>query len=239
MAIVTLAPGVHRIPTLGDYINSFAFTEADGSVTLVDCGIKRAPKTIVKALAHMGKHPHDVQRIVLTHAHGDHAGGAAELLERTGVSGVTAHADDIEFLTAGIAAPAHPGSPVMRVYVRVVGGGFAPVAVADSIADGEILPVAGGVRVLHTPGHTPGHVSLLHETTGVLITGDAIFNMGSRMKWPVAAFCTSPGLNARSAQVFADLDYRIAAFTHGPEIRDNAREQVRGFLTRMRDGKSR
>lgn len=232
MAVVTLAPGVHRIPTLGDYINSFAFTEADGSVTLVDCGIKRALKAIVKALAQMGKHPSDVQRIILTHAHGDHAGGAAEMLDRTGVDGVTAHGDDVEFLSAGVAAPSTPTSTAGRMYLRVVGGGFAPVQVTQSLADGDVLPVAGGVRVLHTPGHTPGHISLLHESTGVLITGDAIFNMGSRMRWPIATFCTSATLNAQSAQVFGEIDYRVAAFTHGPEIRDNAREQVRGFLTR-------
>ncbi|MFM8895010.1 MAG: hypothetical protein ACKOE2_06445, partial [Actinomycetales bacterium] len=43
---VELAPGVVRLPLLGDYINAFAFLESDGSVTLVDCGLKRAPATI-------------------------------------------------------------------------------------------------------------------------------------------------------------------------------------------------
>ena len=111
-------------------------------------------------------------------------------------------------------------------------GGFAPVSVSHVIRDGDKLPVAGGLRAIHTPGHTPGHISLLHEDSGVLITGDAIFNMRSKLALPFAAFCTSSALNAQSAAVFADLDYRIAAFTHGPEIRTNAREQVRGFLAR-------
>ena len=233
MALVTLAPGVHRIPTMGDFINSFVFAEDDGSVTLVDCGVKRAPRRIVAALAAMGRHPQDVQRIVLTHAHADHAGGAAELVAGTAVAGVSAHADDVASLESGT-APVQATSPIMKTYLRMVGGHFAPVPVEQVLHDGDVLPMAGGVRVLHTPGHTPGHVSLLHETTGVLITGDAIWNMRSRIGWPVAAFCTSAPLNARSAAIFADLDYRIAAFTHGPEIRDNAREQVRDFLRRKR-----
>ena len=55
--IVMLAPGVYRIPTLGDFINSFAFVDADGQVTLVDCGISRAPARIVAGLAGIGRHP--------------------------------------------------------------------------------------------------------------------------------------------------------------------------------------
>ena len=86
--------------------------------------------------------------------------------------------------------------------------------------------------MVHTPGHTPGHVSLLHEESGVLITGDAIFNMASRMRWPMAAICTSARQNQQSAHVLGELEYDVAAFTHGPEIRDRAREQVRGFLRR-------
>ena len=232
MAVVTLAPHVHRIPTMGDYINSFAFTEADGSVTLVDCGIKRAPAKIVKALAQMGKDPNDVQRIVLTQAHNDHAGGAAEMIKKTTATGISAHEADVDFLEAGMSPPFGNDSTSGRIFARVNKGGCAPVSVDHVIRDGDILPVAGGLRAIHTPGHTPGHISLLHEDSGVLITGDAIFNMRSKLAWPFAAFCTSSVLNAQSAAVFADLDYRIAAFTHGPEIRTNAREQVRGFLAR-------
>ena len=56
-ATVELARGVYRIPTKGDYINSFAFLEEDGSVTLVDCGLKGAPPRILAALASIGRRP--------------------------------------------------------------------------------------------------------------------------------------------------------------------------------------
>jgi len=228
---VELAPGVVRIPLLGDYINAFAFSESDGSITLVDCGLKRAPAKIVRALASIGKHPRDVQRILLTHAHFDHAGGASAMLQASAAEGITAHEDDVTYLEAGTPAPTDTSTTSGRLFSRR-SRGFDPVPVAERLHDGQLLPVGGGLRVHHTPGHTPGHVSLLHEPTGTLITGDAIFNMNGRRTWPLAAFCTSWTQNQRSAAVFADLQYDVAAFTHGPELRDRAREQIRGFLAK-------
>jgi glyoxylase-like metal-dependent hydrolase (beta-lactamase superfamily II) len=228
--IIPLAPDVYRIPTLGDFINSFAFVDDDGSVTLVDCGVKRAPAKIVAALGVIDKHPRDVARIVLTHAHNDHAGGAAGLVRDSGLPGVAVHADDAPLVRAGRGAPRDASARLGALFTRLPGGGFAPVPVTEELTDGAVIPVADGVRVIHTPGHTPGHISLLHEPTGVLITGDAIWNMRSRMSWPVAAFCTSHRLNQQSAQVLGDLDYTVAAFTHGPEISMGAREAVREFL---------
>ena len=229
--VVTLAPGVYRIPTLGDFINSFAFLDPDGQVTLVDCGIARAPRRIVEALAGIGRTPADVTRIVLTHAHADHAGGAHEMVQRTAATGVEIHEDDAPFAMAGRSAPT-AGSTMGRLMSRGPATRFTPFPVVMELGDGQVVDVGGGLRVVHTPGHTPGHISLLHESSGVLITGDAIFNMASRMSWPIAAVCTSFPQNQQSAHVLGELEYDVVAFTHGPEIRDNARDRVRGFLRR-------
>ena len=230
MSAVALGGPVYRIPTLGNFINSFALLEDDGSVTLVDCGVERAPRRIVAGLAALGKHPSDVQRIILTHAHADHAGGAAEILDQSAAVGVEVHIDEARFARSGQAPGGDAGSMLFRVMQRVNSGKFAPVPVVREFEDGDVLDVAGGLQVFHTPGHTPGHVSLLHPDTGVLITGDVIFNM-LRMSWPFQSFCTSFPLNQQSAQVLCEVDYAVAAFTHGPEISDGAREKVRAFVS--------
>ncbi|HJT37610.1 MAG TPA: MBL fold metallo-hydrolase, partial [Actinomycetota bacterium] len=72
---VKLAENVYRIGTLGPYVNAFVFVEPSGELTLVDAGLKGAPKKILAAIDSLGKKPSDVTRIVLTHAHPDHAGG--------------------------------------------------------------------------------------------------------------------------------------------------------------------
>ncbi|MEV4543939.1 MBL fold metallo-hydrolase [Micromonospora echinaurantiaca] len=232
-AAIPLAPGVWRIPTVGRaFINSYALADDDGSVTLVDCGVKRAPARIVRGLAAIGRTPADVTRIVLTHAHPDHAGGAAEVARRTGAP-VAVHAADAGYAEAGQAPPRDPAVTGARLFARLPGGRFPAVGVAQPLADGDVLPVGGGLRVVHTPGHSPGHVSLLHEPTRVLITGDALFNVAG-VRWPVKLFCTDFRMTQRTAHVLGELDYDVAAFTHGPEITDNARERVRTFLTRLR-----
>ncbi|PZG22443.1 MBL fold metallo-hydrolase [Micromonospora craterilacus] len=234
-AAVVLAPGVWRIPTAGRaLVNSYALVADDGSVTLVDCGVKRAPARIVRGLAAIGKQPADVTRIVLTHAHPDHVGGAAEVARRTGAS-LALHAADVPYAEAGRAAPGDPTVGGARLFARLSSGRFPAFQVAQPLADGDLLDVGGGLRVVHTPGHSPGHVSLLHEPTRVLITGDALFNVAG-VRWPVKAFCADFRMTQRTAHVLGELEYDVAAFTHGPEITDRARERIRSFLGRLSRG---
>jgi glyoxylase-like metal-dependent hydrolase (beta-lactamase superfamily II) len=73
-------------------------------------------------------------------------------------------------------------------------------------------------------------VSLLHEESRTLITGDAIFNVLG-LRWPVKAFCTDFRMTQRTAHRLGELDYDVAAFTHGAELRDRPREAIRRFLS--------
>lgn len=230
---VQLAPGLWRIPTVPfDLVSSFALVDDDGQTTLVDAGTRRAPKRILAGLRHIGVGPSDVTRLIATHAHADHIGGLAALRGRTGAP-VAVHERDAAYVREG-KGPVLDRSTVGGRLVRR-GPRTTPTPVEEELVDGQLLDVAGGLRVVHTPGHTPGHVSLLHEPSRVLITGDAIWNMRGRMTWSVPMFCTDFAMSKTTAEVLGELDYDVAAFTHGPEIRDGARESVRAFL-RMKAG---
>jgi glyoxylase-like metal-dependent hydrolase (beta-lactamase superfamily II) len=230
---VRLAPGIWRIPTAGkNLINSFALVEEDGSVTLVDTGLKKAPARIVAGLAAIGKHPRDVTRIVLTHVHPDHAGGAAEMGRQTGAP-VLVHGDDHGWARTGRLVGANDRSTLMgRLFARAGDAKIEAFEPGPALTDGEVLPVAGGMRVVHTPGHSPGHVSLLIESTGTLITGDALFNFPwmRRAKISPAFLCSDFAMTKQTAHRLGELEYDVAAFTHGPEITDGARETVRRIL---------
>jgi len=225
--VVLLAPGVWRVPLVGDLVNGFLFRDVDGQVTVLDMGVKQSGKKVVAALHAIGSGPGDVTRLLLTHAHADHAGGAGHVARETG-RGVAVHGDDAAYVRAGTVAPA--GSKLGRLMAKVSGSGsFAPLEVTEELYDGQVLDVAGGLRVVHTPGHSPGHASYLHESSGVLVTGDAIFNV-RRLRWPVKAFCTDFRMTQQTAHRLGELDYDVAAFTHGPELRERPREAIRAFL---------
>jgi glyoxylase-like metal-dependent hydrolase (beta-lactamase superfamily II) len=227
---IRLSEHLWRIPTLPfGLVNSFAFVEDDGSVTLVDCGLKRAPARIVADLAAIGRAPGDVTRIVLTHAHTDHAGGLAELRRRAGDPVVEVHEAEAAFVREGVSPPPDLSLSVGRLMARGPDQRFGRVEVGRELHDGDVLPVAGGLRVVHTPGHTPGHVSLLHEPGDVLITGDSIFNVRG-VRWPFGPACTDARQTRRTARRLVDLPFSVAAFTHGAEIREGAREAISRFL---------
>jgi glyoxylase-like metal-dependent hydrolase (beta-lactamase superfamily II) len=217
-AAVRLADGVWRIPTApGDMINSFALAGSDGGVTIVDAGLRiaLARKRLVAGLAAIGAAPADVRRVVVTHAHPDHAGGLAALVEQTGC-GVLAHERESVYLRDG-------RSPRTRRGHR---RGFPAVTVTTEFQDGTLLP--GGLRAVHTPGHSPGHTALLHEDTGVLFTGDAVINVHG-VHYTPGFLCTDPDRNRQSADHLGELDFEVAAFAHGPELRRDAKVAVRAL----------
>jgi glyoxylase-like metal-dependent hydrolase (beta-lactamase superfamily II) len=97
-----------------------------------------------------------VELIICTHGHNDHINAAADLIERTGAP-VAIHPDDAELWS--------------HVY---------PDRTPDvALANGQVLDVPGGrLQVLHTPGHSPGGVSLYAEELGTVFSGDTLFNGG-------------------------------------------------------------
>lgn len=229
MSAVQIAPGVWRIPTAPyDLVNSFLFEGSDGSLVLLDAGTKRAPRTLLAALAGLGRRREDLTHLLLSHAHSDHAGGARAVVDATG-SAVLAHEREAVYLREGRMPTPDASTRAGRLLARLPGGGFARVETDDTFVDGAVLPVGGGLTVVHTPGHTPGHCSFLHASTGVLVTGDALFNVRG-LRYSMKTPCTDVALSRSSAGRLGELDFEVAGFTHGPHVTSGAQAAVRAFL---------
>ncbi len=225
---IELAPGVWRIPLVRDFVNGFILRDDDEQVTLVDMGVKQSGKKVMAALRHIGSGPSDVTRLMLTHAHPDHAGGAAYVARETGQDfGI--HEADASFAREGVSPPRDQSFFLGRLLGRGKNG-FPPVSVGETFTDGQVVPFAGGIEVVHTPGHSPGHAAYLHRHSGVLITGDSIFNVLG-LRWSIKSFCTDFRMSQQTAVRLAELEYSTAAFTHGAHLSDRPREHIRRFLT--------
>lgn len=229
---IEIAKNLYRLPTLGPFINSYAFINTDSSVTLVDCGLKGSSKRLIKDLARIGKHPKDVVTIVLTHAHDDHIGGASQMIKRCEVKNVLMHEKDSQFPPTG-KTPSRDDSRLSGKIMKILPeSNYEPFNVTRTLIDGEVIDTAGGLRVVHTPGHTDGHISLLHLESETLITGDSIFNMSSRLTWALSGFCVNFEQSKETSRSFLDLDFRNTCFTHGPEIRGKGKERIKQFLSK-------
>ncbi|MGZ5398480.1 MAG: MBL fold metallo-hydrolase [Nocardioides sp.] len=228
---VELAPGVWRVPLLRDFVNGFVFRDDDGQVTLLDMGLPGHGEKLLAALSAIGSGPSDVTRLLLTHAHPDHLGGAAHVVAETGL-GLGVHGDEASYVRDGEVPPQVAVGLLGRLLHLVTPSmSVEPLPVAEELADGQLLPVAGGLRVVHMPGHSPGHVGFLHEPSRVLVTGDAIMNPVG-MRWSPKSVCSDFRMCRQTAQRLGTLDYTVAAFTHGPEVREQPREKIRRFLRR-------
>jgi glyoxylase-like metal-dependent hydrolase (beta-lactamase superfamily II) len=179
VAVQQVAEGVYRLGTqwVGWYLH-----DVDGGITVVDCGFSAYFEQLPAALSELGRPLDAVAAVVLTHYHSDHVGSAERIRVEAGAT-TFAPAGDAAGVESG-KVPMLPGlvsslwrPRMMRYMTHAVRSGGAkqiPVGEVESYGDGDVLDVPGGLRAVHTPGHTGGHCSLLAEDKGVLFAGDAL-----------------------------------------------------------------
>lgn len=229
--LIELAPKFYRIPTMGNGVNSFLIAEDDGSLTLIDAGLNTAPKKIVAAIKSLQRDPSEIRNILFTHSHADHSGGAAQIVEIVGTPTVFTHELEAQVFETGKVPPRDLTHLAGFFFRFMPEQNFDPIKVDQTVKDKDLLPFGGGLEVIHTPGHTPGHVSFLHKPSNTLITGDSVFNFGFKLAWSISAFCTNFEQSKETARKFLNVDFDTAAFTHGPHIQTGGKAALKKFLS--------
>ncbi|QIN83295.1 MBL fold metallo-hydrolase [Rubrobacter tropicus] len=174
-----IADGVHRV---GEYFVNWYIVEEDGHLTLVDAGLPSSWHSLLGALKEIGRAPRDVEALVLTHAHFDHIGFAERARAELGIP-VWVHENDAPltkrpwmYMTerSPLSYLSRDNLPIVSSLVRAGAPRVGPICEVRRFGDEETLDVPGSPRVLFTPGHTLGHVSLHFPEREVVITGDAL-----------------------------------------------------------------
>ena len=179
---------------------------------LIDTGTRWARGRILRQLA--GR---PLSQVVLTHVHPDHQGCASDLCKRYQI-GLACHEGDVSTMEG--LRPMQPENRMMwLVSPRWAGP---PYRVTQVLNDGDTV---AGLRVLHTPGHTPGHIILFREDDRLAIVGDLLNGMNiftglPGLHLPPSFFCTDTAQNRRSVRRLAELEPRTLCFGHGAPLYD-------------------
>lgn len=245
--------GIDILPDLYQYtiqiVNIVLYGEPQmKDFVLIDAGMPKSADEIISVVEERYGSKSRPKAIILTHGHFDHVGGLIELIERWDVP-VYAHTLEIPFLSGkqnypepdptvnnGLVAKMSPIFPNEAINL----GGNLKVLPSDGS-----VPFMAGFRWIHTPGHSPGHISLFREKDKVLIAGDAFVTVKQESLYKVITqtkeisgppqYFTTDWSDARaSIEKLAILKPSVAITGHGlpmkgEELTSNLKKLVDDF----------
>ncbi len=207
-----LIKGVHAVDC---YATSAILT--DDRMLLVDTSSEADASTVLRYMGKAGIRPTDISTIFITHTHPDHVGGLDRLVRETDAA-VAAHEVEAKFVareetyTGPPGVQRHPGTPV-----------------DVKLQDDQVLE---GLRVIYTPGHTLGSISLLDPDHELCIAGDAIRNEGGIGPMD-DQYNVNPAQHRESIKKLAQHDFEHLIVGHGDAIVGGAGAKVKAFAATL------
>lgn len=180
---------------------------------VVDAGLPGEYEKVLRYIEKLGHLPEDVETIIVTHAHYDHVGSLKDLKDATGAN-IAAHKDEVPYLK---------GEKTFRSEIE-------PVDVEIKLNDGDEVH---GLKVIHSPGHTPGSICLLDLKTKALFVGDLVMEENGKLEEIPHHYSLDPMKNREAIRRLLDIDFVHLLPSHGKPILNEGKEKVRELVERL------
>lgn len=198
----------------------------ESELSLIDSGYAGSGPRIAARIEAHGRSLSDLARVVCTHGHPDHAGAARELA-LAGVPILMHPADGAALATSWRDTLQRPSRGRIFAAMTPEPPGFVP------IEDGDVLPMLGGLEVIHTPGHTPGSVCLYGRRDRVLLVGDTLQRRFGRVSYASALYSDDVTAARRAVKRLASLDVLTIVFSHYPALEEGASDTLQRLAERI------
>ena len=202
--------------------NSYLIVDPDG-LTIIDTGMPYSEKKIFEYLATIGKSAGDIKRILITHADLDHYGCLSALQQASGARTYAAQAEAEAMARGKSSRPVDRSvGRFQRFMIGLMGSLLKanPIQVDEILAEGQVLPVLGGLQAVETPGHSPNHLSYYVPAVGVLFCGDSMKSNEKGLRASRSRNNWNQNMAAASVRKQAELGAQIVCPGHGPVVRE-------------------
>jgi glyoxylase-like metal-dependent hydrolase (beta-lactamase superfamily II) len=224
--VMEIIPGIHQV----DGVNGNAYVIIRDKLVVIDAGIPGSGKTILSYIRDtLHREPAEIRTVILTHFHTDHIGGVRMLKEAAPGLKTAVHEADAGYMAGTRPLPGYPGfrGRILHLFVMLKPSFFPPDII---LKDGERID---SLTCIHLPGHTPGSIGLLDESSKTLFAGDTIRSDGKTVSEGPTGFTMDMHQSRESIRKIASLEFDTLLIGHGKPLRPDAAVKVREFAATL------
>lgn len=234
---MVISKGLNIVELGNDVINMNPILILDEeNVILIDTGLPDQLGKIAEEVSKAGVSIKDINKIILTHQDLDHIGNLASIIKNTeNYIEVLAHIDEKPYIQ-GDKSPVKMTPERLNAMSeeernsRIDMFNKAKANVTKTIEDGEILDYCGGIDVIHTPGHTPGHACFYLRRYKTLVAGDAMNVMDGKLVGPNPIFTLDMKQGIESLKKLLNYDIKTIICYHGGIFTDRPKERIEEII---------
>jgi len=208
---------------------SLVLTWDANNLVLIDAGIPGQTGDIAKLIENEGFSINNLTHIIITHQDWDHIGCITDIQKLAPAVKIIAHTQEAPYID-GRKIPIKLAERLEQynTMTEEQQAGVdrwknmyenSPIQITEEVTDGQIFPICGGIEVVHTPGHTPGHITLYLKESRIMVCGDATIARDGKLTGPNPVFTQDMELAIASFEKIKSYDLEGVVAYHGGYIK--------------------